>query len=229
MKINTALILCAGFGKRLNPITLSTPKPLLEIKNITMLERCINLIVEIGAKKILLNTFHLENQILEFIKKKKFPIDIQIIQDGQNILDTGGGILNMINNSRENDFIIFNPDTLWSKQYIPEIKKMSEFYFSNDLNNILLLTNKKFSFDKNLKGDFELNKSFLKKNAIKDHIYIGCQILNKELFINRKVINFPISEIWNDLLKENKLNGFESLNNFYHLTDLETFKKLKDL
>ena len=71
MKINTALILCAGFGKRLNPITLSTPKPLLEIKNITMLERCINLIVEIGAKKILLNTFHLENQILEFIKKKK--------------------------------------------------------------------------------------------------------------------------------------------------------------
>ena len=71
MKINTALILCAGFGKRLNPITLSTPKPLLELKNITMLERCINLIVEIGVKKILLNTFHLENQILEFIKKKK--------------------------------------------------------------------------------------------------------------------------------------------------------------
>ena len=143
MKINTALILCAGFGKRLNPITLSTPKPLLELKNITMLERCINLIVEFGAKQILLNTFHLENQILEFIKNKKFPIDIQIIQDGQNILDTGGGILNMINNSQENDFIIFNPDTLWSKQHIPEIRNMSEFYFSNDLNNILLITNKK--------------------------------------------------------------------------------------
>ena len=146
MKINTALILCAGFGKRLNPITLSTPKPLLEIKNITMLERCINLIVEIGAKKILLNTFHLENQILEFIKKKKFPIDIQVIQDGQSILDTGGGILNMINNSQENDFIIFNPDTLWDRQYISEIKQMSEFYFSNNLNNILLLTNKKKKF-----------------------------------------------------------------------------------
>ena len=163
MKINTALILCAGFGKRLNPITLSTPKPLLEIKNITMLERCINLIVEIGAKKILLNTFHLQNQILEFIKKKKFPIDIQVIQDGQSILDTGGGILNMINNSQENDFIIFNPDTLWNRQYISEIKQMSEFYFSNNLNNILLLTNKKKSFDKNLKGDFNLTNNSLKK------------------------------------------------------------------
>ena len=49
----------------------------------------------------------------------------------------------MINNSQENDFIIFNPDTLWNRQYISEIKQMSEFYFSNNLDNILLLTNKK--------------------------------------------------------------------------------------
>ena len=57
MKINTALILCAGLGKRLNPLTLTTPKPLLQLKNITMLERCINLIIELVIKKILLNTF----------------------------------------------------------------------------------------------------------------------------------------------------------------------------
>ena len=73
-------------------------------------------------KKILLNTFHLGDQIFEFIKNKKFPIDIQIIEDGEKILDTGGGILNMINHSNENDFIIFNPDTLWNKDYIIEIK-----------------------------------------------------------------------------------------------------------
>ena len=228
MKINTALILCAGFGKRLNPITLSTPKPLLEIKNITMLERCINLIVEIGAKKILLNTFHLENQILEFIKIKKFPIDIQIIQDGQSILDTGGGILNMINNSQENDFIIFNPDTLWKKEYISEIKKMSNFYFLNNLNNILLLTNKKKSFDRSLKGDFNLTNNVLKKNENNDFIYIGCQILNRNLLKKYQICNFSISEVWNELLKKNELNGFESLNEFYHLTNLETFKRLQD-
>ena len=228
MKINTALILCAGFGKRLNPITLSTPKPLLEIKNITMLERCINLIIEIGAKKILLNTFHLENQILEFIKKKKFPIDIQVIQDGQSILDTGGGILNMINNSQENDFIIFNPDTLWDRQYISEIKQMSEFYFSNNLNNILLLTNKKKSFDKNLKGDFNLTNNSLKKSENNDFIYIGCQILSRNLLKNYQICSFSVSKIWNELLKKNELNGFESASQFYHLTNLETFKRLQD-
>ena len=152
MKINTALILCAGLGKRLNPLTLTTPKPLLRINDITILERCINLIIKFGAKKILLNTFHLSDQIFDFIKNKKFSIDIQIIEDGKEILNTGGGILNMIENSRDNDFIIFNPDTLWHKDHIDEIKKMQNFYFDNKLNNILLLANRKLSFDKSLTG-----------------------------------------------------------------------------
>ncbi len=228
MKINTALILCAGLGKRLNPLTLTTPKPLLKLENTTILERCINLIIKFGAQKILLNTFHLGNHIYEFIENKKFPIDIQIIEDGREILDTGGGILNMIKNSKDNDFIIFNPDTLWHKNYIDEINKMESFYFSNRLNNILLLANKKLSFDKNLKGDFELKNNLLKKNDNNDFIYIGCQILNRNLFKKYKVQRFSVLEVWNELLKKGKLNGFESLNKFYHLTNLETFKKLKD-
>jgi len=229
MQINTALILCAGLGKRLNPLTLKTPKPLLELNNVTILERCINIILKSGAKKIFLNTFHLGNQIFEFIKKKNFPIDIQIIEDGKEILDTGGGILNMIENSDENDFIIFNPDTLWHKEYIGEINKMTNFYFLNKLDNILLSANKQLSFDKNLKGDFNLKNNLLKKNDNNDFIYIGCQILSRSLFKKYKVNRFSISEIWNELLKKDKLNGFESSSKFYHLTNLETFKKLKDL
>ena len=228
MQINTALILCAGFGKRLKPFTLTTPKPLLEIHNITLLERCINLIIEFGAKKIILNTFHLSEKIFNYIQNKKFPIDIQILEDGNEILDTGGGILNMMQNSKDDNFIIFNPDTLWEKNYLDEIKKMQKFYFSNNLNNILLLANKRLSFDKNLKGDFELKNNLLKKKENNDLIYIGCQILNRNLFKKYKIQNFPILSIWNELLERNKLNGFESLNNFYHLTNLEIFKKLKD-
>ena len=228
MQINTALILCAGLGKRLHPLTLTTPKPLLEVDNITILERCINLTIKFGVKKIFLNTFYLGNQIFEFIKKRKFPIDIQIIEDGKKILDTGGGILKMIENSKENDFIIFNPDTLWNKDYIDEINKMQNFYFSNKLNNLLLLVNKSLSFDKNLKGDFELKHNLIKKNSNNDFIYIGCQILNRNLFEKYTVNRFSISEIWNELLKNDKLNGFESYKKFYHLTNLEIFKKLQD-
>ena len=229
MKIKTALILCAGFGKRLNPLTLKTPKPLLELKNITMLESCINLIIKLGIEKIYLNTFHLGGQIFDFIKIKNFPINIQIVEDGKEILNTGGGILNMINRYQDNDYLIFNPDTLWNKNYINEINEMQNFYFSKKLNNILLVTKKKLSFDKNLRGDFQLKDNLLKKNDNKDFIYIGCQILNKNLFNKFKVSSFPISEIWNQLLEKNELNGFESSNKFYHLTNLEIFKKLQGL
>ena len=72
MKIKTALILCAGFGKRLNPITLKKPKPLIELNNVTLLENTINLIKKLGIRKIFINTFHLEEQIKNYIREKKF-------------------------------------------------------------------------------------------------------------------------------------------------------------
>ena len=229
MRINTALILCAGFGKRLNPITLNTPKPLLEIKDVSMLERCINLIEKLGIQKILINTFYLKDQFSVFLNSKNFNIDIKIIEDGEHILDTGGGIQNMIKDSNEKDFIIFNPDTIWSNDYKDEILKMEEMYFSGKLENILLLVNKKFSFDKKLKGDFNLKNNLINKEAEKEFIYIGCQIINKKLFINEKIENYSILKIWNNLLDQKKLFGYESQKDFYHLTDLDIFKKLKDL
>ncbi|WP_440928503.1 sugar phosphate nucleotidyltransferase [Candidatus Pelagibacter sp.] len=229
MRINTALILCAGFGKRLNPITLNTPKPLLEIKDVSMLERCINLIEKLGIQKILINTFYLKDQFSVFLNNKNFNLDIKIIEDGEHILDTGGGIQNMIKSSNEKDFIIFNPDTIWSNDYKDEILKMKKMYFSEKLENILLLVNKKLSFDKKLKGDFNLKNNLINKQAEKEFIYIGCQIINKKLFIKEKIVNYSILEIWNSLLDQKKLFGYESQKDFYHLTDLDIFKKLKDL
>ncbi len=228
MKINTALILCAGFGKRLNPLTLSKPKPLIEVNKTTMLENCINLILKLGIKKILLNTHYLSEQINDFIKTKNYSIDIQIIEDGINILNTGGGILNMIKHTQDEDFLIFNPDTLWNTVYHSEINKMQNYYFKNNLNNLLLVVKKDLSFDEKLKGDFNLKNNFLKRDDQNNFIYIGCQILNKNLFKNHKLENFSVSDIWDELLKDEKLNGFQSLNKFYHLTNLEILKKLED-
>jgi len=229
VRINTALILCAGYGKRLNPITLKTPKPLLKIKDISMLEQCINLIEKLGIQKIFINTFYLKDQFVDFLKNKYFNLDIKIIEDGENILDTGGGIQNMINNSNENDFIIFNPDTVWNYNYKEEILKMEEMYFLKEAENILLLVNKKLSFDKELNGDFNLKNNLIYKESENEFVYIGCQIINKNLFVRNKIEKFSILEIWNDLLDNKNLYGYESHKEFYHLTNLEVFKKLKDL
>ncbi len=228
MKINTALILCAGYGKRLNPITLDIPKPLLKVDNICVLEKSINLIKELGIKNILLNTFYLKEQIVNYININHFDFNIKVIDDGNEILNTGGGILNMMNNSNDENFLVFNPDTIWNLDYLNEIKNMENIFFSKNLDNLLLLVNKKLSFDQNLKGDFNLDDNKIKKGIVNSFIYTGCQILNKKLFKSYKVENFSVSRVWDDLIKLDKLNGMESKKKFYHLTNLEIFKKLQD-
>ncbi len=225
-KINTALVLCAGYGKRLNPLTLKNPKPLLKLNDLTLLENTINLIKKLGINDIKLNTFYLKDQIKIFIKEKNFDLNIQIIEDGSEILDTGGGIFNMMNSSNEDDFMVFNPDTVWNIDYLNCIKEMENFYFSKKIKNILMVVNKNLSFDKNLNGEFSLIDNQLHRKELNQYLFIGCQIINKELFASVKNKSFSILEIWNDLIKQNKLYGYESENKFYHVTDLEIYNKL---
>jgi MurNAc alpha-1-phosphate uridylyltransferase len=226
MKINTALILCAGYGKRLNPLTLDIPKPLLEINEVTLLENTINLLQDLGIKKIILNTFYLKEKIYKFIKKKDFQIDLEIIDEGEDILDTGGGILNMMNSSSETDFLTINPDTLWNKNYKKYIQDMEKFYFSQKIKNILLLVKQNLSFDKDLNSDFNLVKNKIKKEIKNKFIYTGCQIINKSLFDDFLSKNFPVSEVWNKLIDIDQLYGYESLEYFKHVTNIQVYNKL---
>ena len=226
MKINTAFILCAGYGKRLNPITLSKPKPLIEIKNKTLLTRTIELIFSMGINNIKINSFYLPDQITNFVRNHKLRNKIEIINDGSEILDTGGGIKNMIKHIREDNFLVFNPDTLWDENYITTVTNMIYFYENNNLNNLLLVTNKKNSFDKNLKGDFNMKNSKLVRESQNLYIYTGLQILHKSIFNDVKSKKFSMNKIWDREIKNFNLNGFESYQNFLHLTDLSIYNKI---
>jgi N-acetyl-alpha-D-muramate 1-phosphate uridylyltransferase len=235
MKIKTAFILCAGFGKRLNPLTLKTPKPLLEIDNSTLLENTINLIKKLNIQKIKLNTFHLKNKIQSFMEKKNFNIDIEIIDDGDQILNTGGGVYNMMKSCPEieNHFIVFNPDTIWEPNYVKIIDEMIKFYFLNSNSNTLLVVDKKLSFDRNLKGDFSFQNNRLIRNYKNDYIFTGCQIINRKTiydgFLKQSELCFPISSMWSIAMKGKNLLGFESKNNFKHITNFKVYQKLLDL
>ena len=135
----------------------------------------------------------------------------------------------MLNHTKEDDVLIFNPDTIWKKNYSKEIIEMEKLYFSKQLKNILLLVNKELSFDKNLNGDFNLQDNLIIKNNDRKFIYTGCQILNKKLLSIYETEKFSINNLWNNLIEKKELYGFETNNDFYHLTDLKTFKKLQDL
>ena len=226
MKIKSALILCAGYGKRLQPITNDIPKPLLNIKNINLLENTLRFVQSIGINKIKINTFYLGEKIQNFIESKNYPLNIDLVSDGEKILDTGGGIFNLIKQTEEEDFLILNPDTLWNSNYINTFNEMEKYYFKNKVKNLLMVVNKDKSFDTRFKGDFSLKKNKLTKKIENDFIYTGCQIINKKVFQNINSNIFSISEIWNNLIDNKELYGYESFNEFIHLTDIEIFKKL---
>jgi len=226
MQINTALILCAGFGKRLHPLTQEIPKPLLKIKEITLLEKTISFIEKLKINKIMLNTFHLSNKIEEFVNKINTKIKIELINDGNEILDTGGGILNMVRNTSEKDFLVFNPDTIWEDNYIKYVQEMIDLYFKQKLENILLVVNKDSSFDERLNGDFNLVDGKLTRQNNRNFVYTGCQIINKNIFSKIQKKNFSMNEVWNEQIKNSKLFGYESKNKFLHITDLNIYNKI---
>jgi MurNAc alpha-1-phosphate uridylyltransferase len=103
---------------------------------------------------------------------------------------------------------------------------MEKYYFKYKVKNLLMVVNKDKSFDTRFKGDFSLKKNKLTKEVNNDFIYTGCQILNKKVFQNINSNIFSISKIWNDLIDKKELYGYESFNEFIHLTDIEIFKKL---
>ena len=226
MQIDTALILCAGFGKRLLPLTKTVPKPLLNIGGSTLLEKTIKLIEHLKIQKIKINIFYLSDEIKKFVNQLNTNIDIELIEDGNEILDTGGGIFNMIKDSAEENFLVFNPDTLWNVNYNKYILEMANFYFKKKINNILLVVHKDLSFDKRLLGDFSLVNEKLTKDNNKKFIYTGCQIINKNIFSKTIKKKFSMNEIWSSQMKESQLFGYESNLEFLHTTDLMIYNKI---
>ena len=226
MKIETALILCAGYGKRLNPITLKTPKPLIKIYNKELLSRAVELMISIGIKNIKINSFYLSDKIKDFVKSQNFSKNIEVINDGNDILDTGGGIKNMINHIDDENFVVLNPDTVWDRDYKKIILEMIDYFQSNKLKSLLMVVNKKKSFDERFKGDFHLKDNLLSKINVSNYIYTGFQILNRNIFNEIEEKKFSINKIWDSQIKLSQLFGYESNNKFIHLTDLEIYNRI---
>lgn len=221
------MILAAGFGKRLYPLTNNCPKPLIKIGNETLLSNTIKFLEEFGINEIIINTHYLGDQIKKYINEKKFKSKITIINENEKILDTGGGILNVLKYFNES-FLCINPDTIWNLNYIQELKKLESDFFLNKKKCSLLVVNKIKSFDKNLKGDFSLGNGLItrEKNENFKYIYTGLQILDPKVFSNINDKIFSINLIWDKLIKINQLFGLESNINFLHVSTLDIYKKL---
>ena len=227
MKIKHGMILAAGLGKRMQPITLKTPKSLIQIGNKNLLERAIELLINHGVEKIVINVHHLPDQIKDFINSKKYNVKIIISDEQDMLLDTGGGILHATRSFKK-PFVAVNPDTLWSDAYCNELKDLEDLYFKKK-KPCLLLVNKNLSFDSSFKGDFNLQDGVISRDNINEYIFTGLQILDQTVFnfINDKI--FSMNKVWNHLIEKNYLTGTESKQKFYHVNTKEIYDKLLNL
>tara|TARA_Y100000590_G_scaffold445520_1_gene577827 strand:- start:2805 stop:3512 length:708 start_codon:yes stop_codon:yes gene_type:complete len=227
--IKKAMVLAAGFGKRLHPLTVNCPKPLLKIGNETLLSNTLKFLKSSGIEDVVINVHYLENQITDYIKKNKFDLNINLVSEKEKILDTGGGVLNAIKYFSNQSFLIINPDTIWNSSYLNELKKMQESINKNEKNKCcILIVKKQKSFDKSFAGDFSLNNNLItrenKKNL--DYIYTGLQIIKSDVFQEFSEQVFSMNKIWDKLIEEGSLLGVESNNIFFHVSTLNIYKDL---
>ena len=228
MNIKYGMILAAGLGKRMQPLTLKTPKPLLEINNYTLLERAINLLIGHGVEEISINVHYLADQIKSFINRKKFKVKITISIEESLLLDTGGGVLKGTQNFGDNPFFVINPDTVWGKHYLAELKSLEVIYLKNN-KPTLLLVDKKLSIDPSFKGDFNLNNEKISKDSENQFIFTGLQIINRSIFTNERSEVFSLNKVWDKLIEDKNLLGLKSNQKFYHLNTSDMYRKIQSL
>ena len=224
-----AIILSAGYGKRLHPLTKKNPKPLLKIGRETLLSNTLKFLKNYGVKEVIINVHYLRKQIVEYVKKNRFNLDIKIVEEKDKILDTGGGVLNAIKYFSFNPFIVINPDTIWNLNYLEELSLMEDKFFQNKKSKcVLLVVNKEKSFDKSLKGDFSLKNHLInrKGNDNLKYVYTGLQIIKPEVFSNINEQVFSINKIWDKLIANNELYALESNINFLHVSTIDVYKNL---
>jgi len=229
--IERAIVLAAGFGKRVLPLTNTTPKPLLKINKVSLLANTLNFLKKFGVKHFAINTHHLGEQIENFAETNKGIYDIKIFKE-KEILGTGGGIRNALSFFLDKPFISINSDTIWSDEYLSPLKNLYKNFTKFNANSGLLMIKRENSFDETLKGDFTIKSDpFLFRQAgdTNNLIFTGCQIINPILLKDKKNENFSIQPVWDEAIADKKMVGEVAQNTFYHVTDLNIYEKLKKL
>ena len=228
MNVKHAMILAAGLGTRMKPLTLEIPKPLIKVRSKSLLERSINFLENHGVEQITINVHYLSAQVERFISNLKTKVKMIISDEKDLLLDTGGGVKEGTRIFGKNPFFVLNPDTLWSNDYLGEMKSLEKIYFESK-KPCLLLVNKRLSFDPSFKGDFNLKNNIISKNTENSFIFTGLQLLDRNYLdlIDKKV--FSMNEVWNNLINNNKLLGLESSQKFYHLNTEEMYNKISNL
>ena len=223
------MILAAGYGKRMNKLTHSIPKPLLKINNKELLRHNIDFFTNLGCKKIIINTHYLHDKIQNFINE--YYLDRNIVLSYEpTLLNTGGGIKNALSFLGDNNFVVTNSDILWREDNSEDVLKFIDNYQKIETCKLLLVAGNNFEGLKKSKGDFKYNNHLVTRWKKKDPYlyYTGLQIINPIIFKPIEEVSFSLNKLWDILISQNNLQGEISSSNIAHIGDINAFNQFKD-
>ena len=223
------MILAAGYGKRMQNLTDSKPKPLLKINNKELLKHNIDFFISIGCKKIVINTHYLYDQIKYFIEVFYSNRNIQLTYE-PTLLNTGGGIKNALSFLGDNNFLSTNADILWKDENKNDVLNFIDKYQMIETCRLLLAKESNLRGFKKVKGDFTLEDNLVKRWKKKDPLlyYTGLQIINPCIFKLIKEKSFSLNVLWDLLIDNKNLEGKISNSKITHIGDINAFNEFKD-
>jgi MurNAc alpha-1-phosphate uridylyltransferase len=226
MSPDTAVILSAGLGTRMRPLTLTTPKPLLKLAGRPILAHALDRLHAAGIKNIIVNTHHHSNQLTTFLKD--YPGIV--VSEEEELLETGGAIMAMRSKNLlpEAPFYILNGDTFWLDGPTNTLGRLANAFRPTETDAMLLLARAAGAVAETGRGDFLWPRDGgLKRREERDvapYLYAGVQIVSPALFAATPPPPFSMNILWDQALAAGRLGAIIHDGVWFHLStpdDLE--------
>ncbi|MEM0898875.1 MAG: nucleotidyltransferase family protein [Pseudomonadota bacterium] len=211
-EIDTAMVLAAGFGKRLRPITETTPKPLVEVAGVSLLERTLSKVREAKIPRAVVNVHYLGEQIIDHCATRTERPACDISDESGEILETGGGVVKALPKLEPRPFVLLNADTFWIDGPEPCLPKMMEIFDAATMDILLLVCRPEDTTGHGNTVDFliddhgRLSRADDKRDPM-GVIYAGCAILNPAIFDHAKVEPHSLNVYFDKAIEEKRLFG----------------------
>lgn len=193
-----ALILAAGRGERMSPLTDTTPKPLLPVAGKPLIEYTIEALVTEGITDLVINLSHLGEQIQQAIGDGTwFNANINYSQEGENALETAGGIIHALPLLGDSPFLVVNGDIASNYPFRQLIHK------NIDLAHLVLINNPQH----HPQGDFGLEKGMVKKQASEYFTFSGIGLYHSDLFAHTKPGKSKLAPLLRSAMQQNRVSG----------------------
>jgi N-acetyl-alpha-D-muramate 1-phosphate uridylyltransferase len=205
-----AMILAAGLGTRMAPLTASRPKPLIELKGKALIDYAIDRFVQHGVNLIVVNVHYLADQLMAHLKKRK-DVEIRICDETDAILDTGGAIAKALPYFEGEPFFTHNSDSLWVEGMGSALRRMRERWNPETMDALMLLAPTVTAIGFDGRGDFEMDAlGALKRRAemtLAPFVWTGVQIVHPRLFAGAPKGRFSINPLWDRAMENGRLFG----------------------